>query len=89
MLQLQSCKLKRFNYKVLKDATGNFNCMNLIGQGGYGDVYKGYLTYCTMSAARSNEGFPIAVKRIRMPGAKSDEAWLVWILVIVCVSFCQ
>ncbi|XP_027348159.1 probable serine/threonine-protein kinase PBL10 [Abrus precatorius] len=73
---LEACKLKCFTYDVLKNATQKFNCQNLIGRGGFGDVYKGYLTYSTMDAARSNEGFPIAVKIIRRQGAQGDETWL-------------
>ncbi|KAK7362213.1 hypothetical protein VNO77_04319 [Canavalia gladiata] len=74
-LFFQTYKLRRFSYNVLKDATRKFNCENLIGRGGFADVYKGYLTFCTMNAARSNEGFAIAVKIIRNLGAQGDEAW--------------
>ncbi|KAJ7943510.1 Protein kinase [Quillaja saponaria] len=73
---LQSCKLNCFCFSVLKAATQKFNTKNLVGQGGSGDVYKGYLTYCTMNAARPNGGFAIAVKKLRRQKAQSHEEWL-------------
>jgi len=29
-----------FDYKVLRDSTGNFNSNNMLGKGGSGEVYK-------------------------------------------------
>ncbi|KAI4314197.1 hypothetical protein L6164_027130 [Bauhinia variegata] len=73
----QIWKLKQFPHKVLKDATRNFNKKNLIGQGGSGDVYKGYLPkYSMYAATKPQERFPIAVKRIRRLGAQGHEEWL-------------
>ncbi|KAM1347404.1 hypothetical protein ACFX13_037368 [Malus domestica] len=50
-------QLKRFSYRELQIATGNFSSKNILGQGGYGVVYKGCLPNRTM----------IAVKRLRDP----------------------
>ncbi|XP_039070702.1 probable LRR receptor-like serine/threonine-protein kinase At5g45780 [Hibiscus syriacus] len=49
--------VKRFSFRELQLATGNFNPKNILGQGGYGVVYKGCLP---------NKSF-IAVKRLRDP----------------------
>ncbi|KAK8612733.1 hypothetical protein V6N13_092844 [Hibiscus sabdariffa] len=49
--------VKRFSFRELQLATGNFNPKNILGQGGYGVVYKGCLP---------NRSF-IAVKRLRDP----------------------
>lgn len=37
-----------FTYKELCAATHNFNPQNLIGEGGFGRVYKGYLQSTNM-----------------------------------------
>ncbi|TQD94674.1 hypothetical protein C1H46_019726 [Malus baccata] len=49
--------LKRFSFRELQIATSNFSSKNILGQGGYGVVYKGCLPNRTM----------IAVKRLRDP----------------------
>lgn len=49
--------LKRFSFRELQMATGNFNSKNVLGQGGFGIVYKGYLPNKTL----------VAVKRLRDP----------------------
>ncbi|KAG8635483.1 hypothetical protein MANES_16G041600v8 [Manihot esculenta] len=49
--------LKRFSFRELQLATGNFNSTNILGQGGFGVVYKGCLPNKTM----------IAVKRLKDP----------------------
>ncbi|KAL3629508.1 histidine kinase osmosensor [Castilleja foliolosa] len=47
--------LRRFNLKELQIATSNFNAKNLLGKGGYGNVYKGCL----------QDGTIVAVKRLK------------------------
>ncbi|KAL9232180.1 hypothetical protein vseg_007318 [Gypsophila vaccaria] len=49
--------LKRFSFRELQVATNSFNPKNILGQGGFGVVYKGCLPNKTM----------IAVKRLRDP----------------------
>ncbi|KAA8533004.1 hypothetical protein F0562_032879 [Nyssa sinensis] len=45
-------KIDCFPYKMLKVATQKFNDRNLVGQGGFGHVYRGWIDYCTMNAAK-------------------------------------
>ncbi|KAG6694919.1 hypothetical protein I3842_09G071000 [Carya illinoinensis] len=49
--------LKRFSFREVQNATGKFTPKNIIGQGGFGVVYKGYLSNRTM----------VAVKRLKDP----------------------
>ncbi|KAK7823941.1 putative serine/threonine-protein kinase pbl3, partial [Quercus suber] len=63
-------------YSVLKAATQKFSCKNLLGQGGFGDVYIGYINHCTMTAARPGGGYAVAVKRLRKKGTQGDNEWL-------------
>lgn len=69
-------KLHCFCYSDLKEATRKFSSKNLIGQGGFGDVYKGYVSYCNMnSAAKPNEGLAVAIKMLRKTGTQGHEQW--------------
>ncbi|KAG4945694.1 hypothetical protein AAZX31_15G081500 [Glycine max] len=49
--------LKRFSFRELQTATGNFNSKNILGQGGFGVVYKGCLANKML----------VAVKRLKDP----------------------
>ncbi|XP_028761862.1 protein NSP-INTERACTING KINASE 1-like [Neltuma alba] len=55
--------LKKFNFRELQAATNNFSGKNLIGKGGFGNVYKGYLS----------DGSIIAVKRLKDGNAIGGE----------------
>ncbi|XP_059658499.1 probable serine/threonine-protein kinase PBL11 [Cornus florida] len=73
---LCSYKLNHFCYCVLKIATQKFCEKNIIGQGGFGDVYKGWIDKCTMNAAKPGTGTPIAVKKLRNEGSQGCDDWL-------------
>ncbi|KAJ9683000.1 hypothetical protein PVL29_018830 [Vitis rotundifolia] len=47
--------LKRFQFRELQIATDNFSSKNILGKGGFGNVYKGYL----------QDGTVVAVKRLK------------------------
>ncbi|MCI12580.1 LRR receptor-like kinase, partial [Trifolium medium] len=49
--------LKRFSFRELQIATGNFTSKNIVGQGGFGVVYKGCLANKML----------VAVKRLKDP----------------------
>ncbi|GLT63458.1 hypothetical protein SLA2020_360230 [Shorea laevis] len=55
--------LRRFHFKELQTATNNFGGKNLIGKGGFGNVYKGYL----------HDGTVVAVKRLKDGNAIGGE----------------
>lgn len=55
--------LKKFHFRELQLATNNFSSKNLVGKGGFGNVYKGYL----------QDGSVIAVKRLKDGNAIGGE----------------
>ncbi|XP_019152916.1 PREDICTED: protein kinase 2B, chloroplastic-like [Ipomoea nil] len=71
---LSSPDLKSFLLSVLVEATSNF--YNLLGEGGFGEVYKGWLDKDTLNASKSGEGMPVAVKRLRLRGFQGHKEWL-------------
>lgn len=50
----QESRLVYFDYQMLREATKGFEARNKIGQGGFGEVYKGIL----------RDGTPVAVKKL-------------------------
>ncbi|KAK2970703.1 hypothetical protein RJ640_026709 [Escallonia rubra] len=55
--------LKRFTFRELQISTDNFSNKNILGKGGFGHVYKGYL----------QDGTPVAVKRLKDGSAIGGE----------------
>ncbi|XP_073292938.1 protein NSP-INTERACTING KINASE 1-like isoform X1 [Primulina huaijiensis] len=55
--------LRRFQFRELQIATHNFSSKNILGKGGFGNVYKGCL----------QDGTAVAVKRLKDGGAAGGE----------------
>ncbi|KAL6646811.1 hypothetical protein ACP70R_015505 [Stipagrostis hirtigluma subsp. patula] len=70
-------QLKRFAWRELQIATDNFNERNVLGQGGFGKVYKGVLPDGTM----------IAVKRLTSYGSSAGEAAFFHEVELISVAF--
>lgn len=72
---LQSSKLKRFSLNDISKATNNFD--SVLGQGGFGRVYKGWVKENTFAAAKWGTGLGIAVKTLSGKSAQGYKEWLV------------
>ncbi len=44
-----------FTYRDLAEATGDFHPLNLLGEGGFGAVYRGSLRHQQLAVKRLNE----------------------------------
>ncbi|XAR72012.1 Non-specific serine/threonine protein kinase [Bertholletia excelsa] len=73
---LQSSNVKSFSFNVLKTATRNFRPDSVLGQGGFGCVFKGWIDEHTLTAARPGTGMVIAVKRLNQEGLQGHREWL-------------
>lgn len=82
--------LNDFSYSVLKAATQKFNNKNLLGEGGFGQVYRGWIDSYTMTAAKPGKGLKVAIKRLRMEGLQGHKEWQVskrihmWYYISLC-----
>lgn len=72
---LQSSNLKRFSINDLSKATNNFD--SVLGEGGFGRVYKGWVKENTFAAAKWGTGLGIAVKTLHGNSKQGYREWLV------------
>ncbi|CAA3025034.1 probable serine threonine- kinase NAK [Olea europaea subsp. europaea] len=73
---LQSSNLKSFSYGDLKAATRNFRPDSILGEGGFGSVFKGWIDKHSLAASKPGVGMMIAVKRLRQDGGQGHKEWL-------------
>ncbi|BAT75307.1 hypothetical protein VIGAN_01314800 [Vigna angularis var. angularis] len=68
-------ELKVFSFKELKSATGNFKSNRLVGRGGFGRVYKGWLDDNTLTPAKPGSGVEVAIKMFNPEGSQGFAQW--------------
>ncbi|KAF2295933.1 hypothetical protein GH714_035222 [Hevea brasiliensis] len=73
---LKSPNLKRFCFSELEAATGYFSPGNLLGHGGFGLVYKGWIDKYSLTASSPEMGMDIAVKMLRKKSSQGQKEWL-------------
>ncbi|KAL3528354.1 hypothetical protein ACH5RR_007676 [Cinchona calisaya] len=73
---LASPGLKSFLYSELCKATQDFCLENLLGEGGFGCVYKGWLNQETLNAETPGLGITVAVKKLTPQGFQGHKEWL-------------
>ncbi|VVA95484.1 unnamed protein product [Arabis nemorensis] len=67
--------LKMFTLADLKTATKNFRSDSIIGEGGFGQVYKGWVDETTLAPTRAGVGVPVAVKKSNPDSAQGLHEW--------------
>ncbi|XP_041011943.1 probable serine/threonine-protein kinase PBL3 [Juglans microcarpa x Juglans regia] len=73
---LSSSNVKPFSFNELKNATRNFRPDSLLGEGGFGYVFKGWIDEHTLSAAKPGSGMVVAVKKLKCEGFQGHKEWL-------------
>ncbi|CAL0301445.1 unnamed protein product [Lupinus luteus] len=73
---LQSSNLRNFTFNELKTATRNFRPDSLVGEGGFGSVFKGWIDEQTLAPTKPGTGFVIAVKRLNQESSQGHSEWL-------------
>lgn len=67
--------LRTFSFTELKTATRNFRSDTVLGEGGFGKVYKGWLDDRASSRTASGTGTVIAVKKLNSESLQGLEEW--------------
>lgn len=73
---LQSSNLKSFSFAELRNATRNFRPDSVLGEGGFGSVFKGWIDEQALTASKPGTGIVIAVKRLNQEGFQGHREWL-------------
>ncbi|KAI3521752.1 hypothetical protein L1887_11226 [Cichorium endivia] len=73
---MYSPHLKSFTFSELIHATRNFSPEYLLGEGGFGYVYKGWLNKETLTPIEPGLGIAVAVKKLKPDGFQGHKEWL-------------
>ncbi|XP_042515886.1 probable serine/threonine-protein kinase PBL3 [Macadamia integrifolia] len=73
---LSSPNLKAFSFSELRNATRNFRPDSLLGEGGFGCVFKGWVDEQTLAATKPGSGMVVAVKKLKPDGFQGHKEWV-------------
>ncbi|PKA61150.1 putative receptor-like protein kinase [Apostasia shenzhenica] len=71
-----SSRLRKFTFHELTCATRNFRPESLLGEGGFGCVYKGWIEENGDAPLKSGTGLTVAVKILNRDGLQGHKEWL-------------
>lgn len=71
-----SINLKSFTFNDLKNATKNFRSDSLLGEGGFGYVFKGWIDENTFAPSKPGSGMVVAVKKLKTESFQGHREWL-------------
>lgn len=69
--------LKMFTFGELRSATRNFRPDTVVGEGGFGRVFKGWVDEKTYAPSRVGVGIPVAVKKSNPDSEQGLKEWQV------------
>ncbi|XP_059670310.1 serine/threonine-protein kinase PBL34-like [Cornus florida] len=69
-------QLRKFTFNELKSATRNFRPESLLGQGGFGCVFKGWINENGTTPVKAGTGLTVAVKTLNHDGLQGHKEWL-------------
>jgi hypothetical protein len=74
---LERPNLKVFSFGDMKSATRGFKPDTLLGEGGFGKVYKGWLDEKTLTPAKAGSGVMVAIKKLNSESTQGFQEWQV------------
>ncbi|KAL4334020.1 hypothetical protein GQ457_07G002350 [Hibiscus cannabinus] len=69
-------QLRKFTFIDLKLATRNFRPESLLGEGGFGCVFKGWIEENGTAPVKPGTGLTVAVKTLNIEGLQGHKEWL-------------
>jgi len=74
---LESSNVRKFTFSELKGSTRNFRLDSVLGEGGFGSVYKGWMDERTLAPVKPGTGMIVAVKRLKLDSFQGHREWVV------------
>jgi hypothetical protein len=74
---LEAPRLREFTLAELRAATKGFKPEMVLGEGGFGRVYKGWVDERTLNPAKSSAGVIVAVKKLNPESVQGLQEWQV------------
>ncbi|KAL4179794.1 hypothetical protein AMTRI_Chr13g89040 [Amborella trichopoda] len=69
-------QMLKFTFQELKLATGNFRPDSILGEGGFGYVFKGWIEENGTAPAKPGTGVTVAVKSLKPDGLQGHREWV-------------
>ncbi|KAJ3701895.1 hypothetical protein LUZ61_005600 [Rhynchospora tenuis] len=69
-------QLRKFTFQELKSATRNFRPESLLGEGGFGCVFKGWIEENGTAPVKPGTGLTVAVKTLNHDGLQGHKEWV-------------
>lgn len=77
---LPAPNLKVYSYADLRSATKNFKADMVLGVGGFGTVYKGWVDEKTLAPSRFGTGMLVAIKKLNHESVQGFKEWqVIWL----------
>ncbi|KAI7725067.1 hypothetical protein M8C21_018360 [Ambrosia artemisiifolia] len=73
--QIVTPNLRIFTYAELQTATKNFRPNTILGEGGFGQVFKGWVDGVTYAPSKAGVGIPVAVKKLDSGSFQGLKEW--------------
>lgn len=74
---LEKPNLRIFSFAELKSAAKNFKPETLLGEGGFGKVYKGWIDEKVSMSSKSGVKTAVAIKKLNSESMQGFEEWQV------------
>lgn len=74
---LETPNLRVFSFAELKSATRNFRSDTVLGEGGFGKVFKGWVDEKTLAPSKVGTGMMVAIKKLNPESMQGFQEWQV------------
>ncbi|PON82728.1 Mitogen-activated protein kinase kinase kinase [Trema orientale] len=72
---LETPNLRVFTFAELKAATKNFKSDTVLGEGGFGKVFKGWVDEKTLAPSKVGTGLMVAIKKLKSESVQGFQEW--------------